>query len=337
MGAAQASGAFDGPAPVQRQLDQERTADFMSQYDLLDPRLGADMRWRPNYLATDLNLTNDALFGRRARTYTEQVPMTPQELLAEHNRRTGMNLQATPDTLANIMKIYPNGLTKAVKRQDYGAPGILDIYGRAIPQLTKLSAAANAGTAAAWRAADPAAAALMDEMTRQAGSDLAAGRSLTPMETRELNNTVRSGQAARGLGFGPADIYGEALARSQYGDQKQAQRRAFAGDVYGLRTRPLLQLLDNPSTSVFSQAGTALGTAGNVSAASGPRLIGLDTAGARDVFGGNTDSMNNYNATVAQNRQAGWGNIASGFGSLVGGGIKAYQSWKQGRGGAEDV
>ena len=54
---------------------------------------------------------------------------------------------------------------------------------------------------AALDAANPEQAALLSELNRQAQEDLAAGGDLSAFERREIQQSARAGQAARGLGY----------------------------------------------------------------------------------------------------------------------------------------
>jgi hypothetical protein len=65
--------------------------------------------------------------------------------------------------------------------------------------------------------ADPELAALLDQITAQAGTELGSGASLDPQLMRLFTQGIRGGQAARGLGLGPADAYMEGLGVTQFG------------------------------------------------------------------------------------------------------------------------
>lgn len=82
---------------------------------------------------------------------------------------------------------------------------------------------------------------LYGELNRQALEELQAGSQLTPSMTREVQQNVRAGQAARGMGFGPTDVYEEAMTLGSAGEALKASRRGFAQGVYGMdvaRTQP---------------------------------------------------------------------------------------------------
>lgn len=69
------------------------------------------------------------------------------------------------------------------------------------------------------------------ELQRQATSELALGRSLTPEQERQATQQARAGMSARGLGVGNAALAAEILNRDAYASQREADRRNFAGST----------------------------------------------------------------------------------------------------------
>lgn len=67
-----------------------------------------------------------------------------------------------------------------------------------------------------------------------AQSNLALGSSLSPQQQQELEQYVRRGQAGRGMGLGPTDVYEEALAKTSYGEQLRQNRMGEARGALGL-------------------------------------------------------------------------------------------------------
>lgn len=68
-------------------------------------------------------------------------------------------------------------------------------------------------------------------LQRDAESELALGRSLSPEQQREATQSARAAMAARGLGTSMAGSAAEILNRDAYGTARQDQRRAFASGV----------------------------------------------------------------------------------------------------------
>lgn len=111
-----------------------------------------------------------------------------------------------------------------------GQGGLLDAYTRISPQLSALDRqASNAQRGAdvsdlsqygpqmmaARRSFDPNQASLLDSLNQQTLGDVQAGYDLPTGLRNSVNQSTRSGQAARGLGLGPSDAYAETLAQSE--------------------------------------------------------------------------------------------------------------------------
>ena len=67
-----------------------------------------------------------------------------------------------------------------------------------------------------------------------AQSNLALGSSLSPEQEAELASYVRKGQATRGMGRGPTDIYQEALQKTSFGENLRQQRMQEARGAVGM-------------------------------------------------------------------------------------------------------
>lgn len=72
---------------------------------------------------------------------------------------------------------------------------------------------------------------LYGQLRDQASNDLALGRSLSAEQNRDATQSARAGYAARGLGLGQSAMAAELLNRDRFGTQREAERRAFAGNV----------------------------------------------------------------------------------------------------------
>jgi len=67
-----------------------------------------------------------------------------------------------------------------------------------------------------------------------AQSNLALGSRLSPEQEAEIASQVRQGQAARGMGRGPTDVYQEMLQKTSFGEQMRQQRMQEARGATGL-------------------------------------------------------------------------------------------------------
>jgi hypothetical protein len=93
------------------------------------------------------------------------------------------------------------------------------------------------------------------ELQRQATSELALGRSLSPEQERAATQQARAGMAARGLGAGTGALAAEILNRDAYASQREADRRNFAGSTN--------QMLVGNRQNRIGQVGTILGQSAN--------------------------------------------------------------------------
>lgn len=168
----------------------------------------------------------------------------------------------------------------------------------------------------ALRTADPRQAELMDLMSAQAVEELKLGSKLDPYMQREVQQSVRAGQAARGMGLGPSDLYEEALAQGEFGQNLRNQRRAFAGGVTGLRS----QVYGDPFMRILGRPATALPYASNMGSAAAHRGgVDLFSPYASDLHNTNynaayaeRNSVRNYNAAITAAYMQMVGSIAGG-------------------------
>jgi hypothetical protein len=93
------------------------------------------------------------------------------------------------------------------------------------------------------------------ELQRQATSELALGRALSPEQERQATQQARAGMSARGLGVGNSALAAEVLNRDAYASQREADRRNFAGSTN--------QMLVGNRQNRIGQVGTILGQSAN--------------------------------------------------------------------------
>ena len=118
------------------------------------------------------------------------------------------------------------------------------------------------------RSANPGAASLLDTLTNNTSRDLSYGTELTPAEQTQLNQSVRSGQAARGMGFGPSDVFGESMADTGFGQQLYQERMGAAQGLvptlqgfYGDPIGEISGMGSNAGMNASSMTGAASGSA----------------------------------------------------------------------------
>jgi hypothetical protein len=93
------------------------------------------------------------------------------------------------------------------------------------------------------------------ELQRQATSELALGRALSPEQERQATQQARAGMAARGLGVSNSALAAEVLNRDAYASQREADRRNFAGSTN--------QMLVGNRQNRIGQVGNILGQSAN--------------------------------------------------------------------------
>ena len=150
---------------------------------------------------------------------------------------------------------------------------------------------------AAFKAANPELATLLDELNAEAMGEM------TPMRRRRVEQAVRAGQAARGFGVGPSDLWEELIALE--GETAATRREAMSANQ-AIANVPFMSVLGRPVMSMgLAQQGMPTYDAQNPYAA--------------DVF--NT----NFNASwtdriSAQNRNAAIkGALIGAIGQIMGG------------------
>lgn len=299
--------------PPQRDPSGEFT-DFVNAYSQAMPDLyAAESQYRPLYAGLDLREMAATLFGQPEQEVMQWVdtPTGRYERKRDGNGRY-WNLEVVDRSLQPVTQ---------------GAqPGLLDIYGQALPQIQQLGQQSRAGeiadvaalgpaATAAFKAANPDQAALLDMLNKQAMNELAMGAELDPSLARQVQQSVRGAQAARGMGYGPADVYQETYASGLKAEQLRRARQQFAQQMVGINAAttvdPFMAILGRPSQSSTMTQGF-MGQSQGVNAAAGPNMFNPMNDYMSDLFN------SNFNADAAA-RIAGSNNQAAFYGSVIGG------------------
>lgn len=139
----------------------------------------------------------------------------------------------------------------------------------------------------ALRAANPEAAGLLDELTRQANDEVLLGGELSADERRKVIQNTRSGFADRGMALGNPAVFAEVMNLDSYGRQRKAERRGFAQDVVQLNRLnygdPWMAILGRPSAA--QNANEFIPSSMQV----GPQLFGDESQYAASLYSGNQD------------------------------------------------
>jgi hypothetical protein len=205
----------------------------------------------------------------------------------------GMPSPGGRDIPAGVKWIGKGGTVSSGTRSVPASPGLIKMYG-----------SATSGVRDAARETNPEMYALLDKLTSSASSDLALGNELSPEQMRLVQQSSRSGAAARGLGMGPADVFNETIAATGYGDELAQQRKAWAAQVLGLDKN----FADTESGNALNLLGV-----GNSISSSNPinGLLGL----AHD------NSMTAYNAKASSNIASANNTAAIGGSVIMGGAL----------------
>ena len=280
-------GCFSADTPPDRNYYTETSATLADQIKLAPELFAAQSKFAPQYAALNSQITRDTLLGT--------------------NGQPG------------LLNLYENALAPANARIQSAA--------EKAQRLADVTAVEQLGGRAvtAFREADPRREALMSALNEQAMGDLAAGSALDPETRRQLEQQVRAGQAQRGFGLGPVDLFEEAMTTGLAGQQRKQQRLQNVFSVAGLNANssidPFMAILGRSAMSPQSGQNQVSTAAGFLN--SGPTLFNPESGYSQDLY--NT----NYNARAAalinaQNASAGlWG---AGIGALgrVGGGLLGF-------------
>ena len=250
VGIAGAAGAF---AP-----DDPRSPDYgamskdaqQAQIDLLPQKYAARQTYDPKFAALQRQTQYENLFGTqsgsRQQEYIDYEPQVQRVPTGEqrYNRSTGRMEPVYEETT-----VY-NPVVKNRTVQTEGSPGMLALAKQATPELNQISIDSQAQQTAgnlgrlekygpqafkAIQGFDPFASALSDQLLANAQEELTAGRGLTSSQRRDSEQAIRGAQASRGMGFGPTDVFQEALTLGDRGEQQLNRRQAYASSILGQR------------------------------------------------------------------------------------------------------
>jgi hypothetical protein len=161
------------------------------------------------------------------------------------------------------------------------------------------------------------------QLQRDAESELALGRSLTPEQLRDATQSARAAFAARGLGTSAGAAGAEILNRDAYGQQRLDARRGFAAGVNQMdlarRQRRLGLAGAYTELDPFRQAiGPAFGL--------GAQTLSNTTQQVNSIFGGSLQQAGNvesFNTNMAMNR---YNSVMNNNAALQGAGMQAGAS-----------
>ena len=244
-------------APPPRDYYQETSETLQAQVDLAPQRFASEAEYQPKY--TDLNL---AMLERALNGTDEQ---------------------------RGALDIYKNDLV----------PGLAEASSRGARVQREADITDVEDLAPRFRnaldLANPENAKLMSALNESALEQVGAGASLDPSLRREVSQSARAGQAARGFGYGLSDSAEEALFAGQAGDAIRRRREGFAQGVAGLNAA---QQVD-PALAILGRQGITLNNAALV-AGQGQGLTGGQQFNPESAYAGDLYNTN-FNAQAAAN------------------------------------
>lgn len=171
----------------------------------------------------------------------------------------------------------PKGVSKdylaLINGFSQGQPAIFGTEQEYKPKYLGLDAGLLPQAVGAARGAVPGVGGLYDTLNNQAQQGLDAGTSLDPTLQATAQQSIRQGQAARGMGNGPADVLQESRAITGMGEQLRQRRQDFAAGLGSSETNAFLPagmgLLGGANSSIIpgSQSYDIFNTAYNARAA----------------------------------------------------------------------
>lgn len=240
MGLLLATGALNKKEPgkpANRNVFNEGAETLTALNRLLPMEYGMEQRWLPQYNALASQSIQDLLLGTEGGT--REGEMTSLQWQApvygyKDQNKTRWNYDPStfvdPTGLSSLfggggkkrkkVQLQPGQWSPVTKKYSYEAPkvrGIVDVMNEAGDRALQ-----------GYKESNPEMTALLGELNTQAQSELGLGAQLDPSLRREVQQSVRSGQSARGLGYGPSDVYEEAMTTGSAGQAMQDRRRSFA-------------------------------------------------------------------------------------------------------------
>lgn len=271
-------------------------------------------------------------YGKETRdTLQAQIDLAPDLYAAEEKFRgkyAQLDLDIAKQLAPDLLDLYETSQRRlgALDRETLAAQREADISA-----IEDYGTRAMQGYRAAADAANPEQAALMAELNRQALSDLKLGGQLNASERRDLQQSARGAQAARGFGYGINDAAIESWAQMQGSDQKRRQRQGFAQSMAGLNQAnsvdPFMAILGRPSSMTPAMTGSFVGQAQGFNPGA---MFSPESQYAADIYNQNYQGQLAARTATAKNRAsmigAGMGAVGSIFGGMASGGTGLFKA-----------
>jgi hypothetical protein len=332
---AASQGGPDAPDP--RDYAAETRDTLQAKIDLAPQQYQAEETYRPLYDRLNLQEYEASLLGRpggpRTESYTDMVPyqmpnpaynaVSSSMAYPRMDRGGAASYVAAgagqPQTITGYR---PEVKTRTVNGE--AEPGLLDIFQNQIaPRLRQIQTAdreselndvATLGPKAieAQRASNPGAASIVDSLVNRAKANLEGG--LDPQEERALQQSVRGAQAARGVGYGPTDLFDEVVSSGVGGQElirnRAAQALAASEGFYGNPFETILQ------RTAGGNAGGAQSMAATLNSGSGTPSFSPESPYAQDIYNTNFNAQSAAAISARNNQSAILGSLIGGAGQV---------------------
>tara|TARA_Y100000004_G_C8878190_1_gene396420 strand:- start:189 stop:1049 length:861 start_codon:yes stop_codon:yes gene_type:complete len=257
-------------------------------------------------------------------TLQTQINLAPDLYAAEEKFRpkyAQLDLDIAKQLAPDLLNLYETSQRRlgALDRETLAAQREADISA-----IEDYGTRAMQGYRAAADAANPEQAALMAELNKQALSDLKLGGQLNASERRDLQQSARGAQAARGFGYGINDAAIESWAQMQGSDQKRRQRQGFAQSMAGLNQAnsvdPFMAILGRPSSMTPAMTGSFVGQAQGFNPGA---MFSPESQYAADIYNQNYQGQLAARTATAKNRASMIGAGIGAFGKMTGSSVAA--------------
>tara|TARA_Y100000593_G_scaffold91708_1_gene181310 strand:+ start:468 stop:1247 length:780 start_codon:yes stop_codon:yes gene_type:complete len=248
-----------------------------------------------------------------------QVEMAPEVYSREAEYRpryTELDLMTLANTLRGtggqpgVLAQYEQDIAPAIARQEQAQ------------RESELGMVESLGdrARAAYEQGAPEQAALGRQLAGIASADLSRDDILDPGLRREAQQAYRQAATARGIAYSPSSAAEEAYFTGLRAEQLRNQRRAFAGNVYGMlsASRPdVYQALLGRPASVTGAVPSYGGQAMAYGASMGPKLFQPESQAAFDLARAGYQGQVAGRVGQSQARGAMMGGLFQGLGSMA--------------------
>lgn len=303
------------PDPVQRNIGQETRDTLQARIDLA-PQLG---QLQEDDSARQMKLLQQSLLGTPAgtRTIKGKPTNTPDRTIGDNpdwkpdqtgavwrtsgfdprtHRETGKwvipGVTSSGDTIENVPA--QRGYLDLLQHDIMPAATAAQVASQTMQRTGDVAdvAALSGPARAALRSAQPEAASLLDLLTSQSADEVKAGTGMDAGMQREVEQSVRSAQGARGFGYGNNDVTQEVVTRGSAGQALLRQRQGQAAKVLGLNQG----FYGDPFQAILGRtSGVNAGAATAAAGATVAPQYDPTNPYASDLYGSNNNAVNAAN------------------------------------------